>query len=110
MTARLTSRIVIDALFRRVRAAGGFATVIAKGDDNAGGILALCLERGAVTSLLERASDFAGGWRWIGVGPQDVESGASRDSYIQRRQDSDPDLWVIELDIPGAERFAAESV
>ena len=110
MTARLTSRMAIDALFRRVRAAGGFATVIEKGDDSAGAMLALCMERGAVTSVLERASDLQGGYHWIPAGPQHLESDATRDSYIQRRRASDPDLWVIELDIPAAERFTAETI
>lgn len=110
MTARLTSRITIDALFRRVRAAGGFGTVLARGDDTAGAILLLCTERGEVKSLLERTSDLDGLYRWTPCGPQDAGSAATRDSYVQRRRDRDPDLWLIELDIPDAERFAAETV
>ncbi|MFX7883132.1 DUF1491 family protein, partial [Acinetobacter baumannii] len=30
--------------------------------------------------------------------------------YWQRRRRIDPDLWVIELDIASAERFAAETL
>ncbi|MBN9940404.1 DUF1491 family protein, partial [Listeria monocytogenes] len=30
--------------------------------------------------------------------------------YWRRRRDRDPDLWVVELDIPSAERFAAETI
>ena len=30
--------------------------------------------------------------------------------YRRRRRSRDPDLWVIELDIAGAERFAAETL
>ena len=106
---RLTSRLTVDALFRRVRAAGGFATVLARGDDSAGAILVLCSERGQVRQLLERTIDLDGSYRWTPCGPQDVESPATRDSYIQRRRDSDPDLWLIELDVADAERFAAET-
>jgi hypothetical protein len=109
MTARLTSRITIQALFRRVQAAGGFAAVIARGDEVAGTILLVCRERGAFKSLLERTADLDGGYRFTPCGPQDVESDSERDSYIQRRRDRDCDLWLIELDIPDAERFAAES-
>ena len=106
---RLTSRLTIDALFRRVRAAGGFATVLARGDETAGAILLLCSDRGTVTSVLERTIDLDGHYRWTPCGPQDVESPATRDGYIQRRRQSDPDLWLIELDIADAERFAAET-
>ena len=109
MTPRLTSRITIDALFRRVQAAGGFATVLAKGDETAGAILLLCSERGEVKQLLERTVDLDGRYRWTPCGPQDVESAETRESYIQRRRRSDPDLWLIELDVADAERFAAET-
>ncbi len=106
---RLTSRITIDALFRRVRAAGGFATVIARGDDSAGSILIACSERGEVKALLERTIDLEGDYRWTRCGPDGPDPGATRDSYIRRRCDRDPDLWLIELDIPDAERFVAET-
>lgn len=101
--------MTVDALMRRVQAAGGFATVIAKGEETAGAILILCSERGEPKALLERTVDLDGGYRWTPCGPQDVESSESRDSYIQRRRDRDPDLWLIELDIADAERFAAET-
>ena len=106
---RLTSRIIVDALFRRVRAAGGFGTMLARGDDSAGAILVLCSDRGHVECLLERINGMDGNYRWTRCGPQDVESDEIRESYIQRRRERDRDLWLIELDIPDAERFTAES-
>lgn len=109
MTPRLTSRIVIDALFRRVRAAGGFGTVLGRGDDSAGAILLVCSERGQVTALLERTSDPDGDYRWTRCGPNELEDTATRDSYVERRRARDRDLWLIELDIADAERFAAET-
>lgn len=109
MTPRLTARMTIDALFRRVRAAGGFATVLARGDDQAGAILLVCADRGAFKCLLERTVDLDGGYRWTPCGPQDPESAAARDAYVARRRANDPDLWLIELDIADAERFAAET-
>ena len=100
--------MTIDALSRRVRAEGGFATMLARGDDQAGAILLVCLERGRFVKLLERTLDSAGAYRWTACGPQDVESYESRDAYIARRRSIDPDLWLMELDIADAERFAAE--
>jgi hypothetical protein len=109
MTPRLTSRMAIDALFRRVRAEGGFATVVARGDESAGAILLLCRERGVVTSLQERTADLDGEYRWTSCGPQDQGVDSEREAYIQRRRERDPDLWLIELDIPDPERFIAET-
>lgn len=101
--------MTVDALIRRVQTAGGFAVVLARGDEMAGAILLVCRDRGDAGQLLERTVDLDGSYRWTPCGPQDVESGASREGYIQRRRDSDPDLWLIELDIADAERFAAET-
>lgn len=105
MTPRLTSRMTVDALARRVRGTGGFATVLAHGDDHAGAILIACAERGQVVALLERTLDAQGQYRWTRCGPEDS---AERDAYLQRRRARDPDLWLIELDVADAERFAAE--
>jgi hypothetical protein len=109
MTPRLTSRMIIDALMRRVRGEGGFATVLVRGDDTSGAILLLCTDRGKATALVERTVDLNGRYRWTPCGPQDVESDSERQSYIERRRARDPDLWLIELDIADAERFAAET-
>lgn len=108
MTPRLTARMTVDALMRRVSAEGGFTAVLARGDDMAGAILVMCSERGAFRALLERTLDLDGNYRWTPCGPQQLETDAIRESYIQRRRASDPDLWLIELDIADAERFAAE--
>ncbi|WP_333929024.1 DUF1491 family protein [Sphingomonas sp. LR55] len=32
------------------------------------------------------------------------------DGYWRRRRARDPDLWVVEVDIAAAERFAAETI
>ncbi len=107
---RLTSAMLVSALIRRVNAAGGFATVIHRGDNKAGAILVECVERGARDLLLERATalDGSDGWRTIAqAGADDAAEHANR---IAKRRKSDPDLWVIELDIADAQRFAAETI
>jgi hypothetical protein len=107
---RLTSAMLAGALIRRTQAAGGFATVLVKGDPISGVILIQALEKGRETGLFERMSDYAGGYRLMACGPTaDSEPGAVT-AYIERRRRSDPDLWVIELDIADAERFAAETI
>jgi hypothetical protein len=108
--ARLTSAMLVGALTRRANAAGGFAMVLIKGDETGGMILVQTLEKGRETGLFERASDFAGGYVLRACGPAPDEGPEALAGYIERRRRTDPDLWIIELDIPEAERFAAETI
>lgn len=108
--ARLTSAMLAGALIRRSQSQGGFAMVLVKGDPVSGVILIQALEKGQEIGLFERLSDYVGGYRLVACGPT-AESGAdAMTAYIERRRRSDPDLWVIELDIADAERFAAETI
>jgi hypothetical protein len=107
MVDRLASHVLVGALLRRVDQAGGFAMVLQKGDATSGTILVKCLEKGLKTGLFERIPDFEGGYRLTPCGPMlDEDDGP----YVERRLRSDPDLWLIELDIPDGERFAAETI
>ncbi|MBV9841665.1 MAG: DUF1491 family protein [Sphingomonadaceae bacterium] len=110
MTPRLVSSLVVNALIRRVGAAGGIGTVVAKGDATAGALLLSCCERGVTRRLIERVLDLAGVYRWADVGPDLPNQEAVVSDYLTRRRRSDPDLWILELDIAGVERFAAEIV
>jgi hypothetical protein len=105
---RLKSRFLVDLLIRRAEAAGGFATVLAKGDDTSGIILVQCSDRGEAGPLLERRFSASGHYIWEAVGPADPKDGESRANYQHRRRQSDPDLWLIELDIADAPQLVAE--
>lgn len=105
MSGRLPTDLIVGALLRRTGEAGGTAMVLAKGDAQAGGILVIGVDRGMDPRIWER-----------GLGPDgrvaliDSTPACDTDAYWQRRRSRDPDLWVIELDIPNAERFAAETM
>ena len=105
MSGRLPSGMLATALLRRVNDAGGFGMVLAKGDAQGGAILVIALERGATPKLLERGLGPDGRTILIDSTPAD-----DLDGYWRRRRARDPDLWVIEVDIAGAERFAAETI
>ena len=106
--SRLKSRFLVDLLLRRTEAAGGFATILAKGDEISGIILVQCSERGQAGPLLERRFSATGPHIWEPVGPDDPKDGESRANYQDRRRKADPDLWIIELDIADAPRLVAE--
>ena len=105
---RLKSRFLVDLLLRRTEAAGGFAAVLAKGDDTSGVILVQCSDRGEPGPLLERRFSMDGTYIWEPVGPDDPKDGESRENYRERRRKADPDLWIVELDIADAPRLVAE--
>jgi len=105
---RLKSRFLVDLLLRRTEAAGGFAIVLAKGDDTSGIILVQCSERGEAGPLLERRFSMDGHYIWEAVGPTDAKDSESRSNYQDRRRKADPDMWLIELDIADAPQLVAE--
>lgn len=98
---RLASRFRIDALRRRVSAAGGFATVLAHGDDGAGAIAVVTREAGEECVLAAVLG--AGGYEFA-----EMARGNAVAAWIAKARGRDPDLWVVELDIPQAGQFVAE--
>lgn len=108
--ARLTSAMLVGALRRRVADAGGFATILVKGDEMSGVILVQALDRGQDAGLFERVPNLDGGYALMRCGPAPAEGPEALAAYVARRRRSDPDLWIIELDVPDAERFAAETI
>lgn len=110
MNPRLPVDIGIGALLRRVNDAGGLAMVLAKGDAQDGSILFITFERSRFSGAFQREPGIDGHAVLARVGPDADADSVAIASYWQRRRDRDPDLWVIELDIAAAERFAAETV
>ncbi len=98
--------MLVSALIRRVGAEGGSAAVLAKGDATAGAILLICMEKGVVQSVRERLLDRKGAYVWTAVGPAERDA---KSAYLERRRAHDPDMWLVELDIANAERFAADT-
>lgn len=108
MAPRLATHLYVNALIRRVGAAGGMAAVLAKGDETAGALLLITLEKGINTGIWERAWTPDGAYRWTPVTSQVIENEQEISDYWTRRRAGDPDLWVVELDIAQAAQFAVE--
>lgn len=106
--ARLASSVLATALMRRAEADGGFATLLTKGDPTAGAILVMLIERGGNPRFLERVLQPGGVYSWQQVGGEAPVNQEEAEKFLARRKKFDPDMWLIELDIPSAERFAAE--
>ncbi|MEA3003418.1 MAG: hypothetical protein QOH81_2206 [Sphingomonadales bacterium] len=108
MAPRLASSVLASALLRLAEAQGGFGAVLAKGDATAGSILVILLEKGGNPRIFERILQAGGDYAWAAAGPGSSAGESEVPSFIARRRRFDPDLWVLELDIPSAERFADE--
>ncbi len=109
MSDRLKSGVVVSGMLRSVAAAGGFATVIAKGDPDVGAVIVLTFEKGQISGLFERILSAGDGYDWTDLLPQVLEKTGEISPYLDRRRARDPDLWIVELDIPDAQRFIPDS-
>lgn len=110
MDGRLPAHLEVSGLIQAVGAAGGFATVLAKGERDSGTILLICCHRDTPARGWERMPQPDGSRRWTLSRQQDLENPAAFTEWYRRRHTQDPDLWVLELDIAEAERFIGESV
>ncbi len=105
MEARLPARLEVSGLIRLAQAAGGFAAVHRRGEQEAGTILIVILENGANSKLYERMPQMDGSRTWHCAKRQDPDNPAEFSDYLSRRALQDSDLWIVELDVPNGERL-----
>lgn len=101
---RLAAGLKVSALLRAVSAAGGFATVLARGDEQSGSI-AVAVREGVEELLLAPVMAISGGYEWV-----ESARGEAVPGWIERARRRDPDLWVVEIDIADAASFVAETL
>jgi hypothetical protein len=106
---RLPAQLEASSLVRRAEIAGGFGMVIARGDPDRGSIVLLIADRGEHVGCLERQLSASGRYAWESVGPPAGAAPAEVADWSQKRRRFDPDIWLIELDVPRSERFIAET-
>jgi len=107
MDARLPAHLEVSGLIRIIEAQGGFASVIARGEKDAGTVLILTMQRGENAVLFERMPQFDGSRPYIVVKQEVPENKQEFSEYIEKRRRQDPDIWILEADIADAERFIA---
>lgn len=107
MDARLPTHVEVGGLIRAVEAAGGFATVLARGERDAGTVLIVTIDRTAGATLYERMPQLDGSRPFIAAKRENTDSPQEFADYLDRRRCQDPDCWMIELDVADAARFIA---
>lgn len=102
---RLPAHLEVSSLIRLAQSNGGNAMVLAKGERDAGTILIVTMYRGEGARLFERMPQLDGTRAFVQTKEQDPEKPMEFSEYLTRRQNQDPDTWIIEVDIDEAERF-----
>lgn len=105
MEPRLPAHIEVGGLIRRANAEGGFASVLQKGERDAGTILLVLTERGGNARVFERMPGLDGTRSWQRSKVETPENKQEFYEWLDRRGAQDPDLWIVELDIADGERF-----
>ncbi len=94
---RLKSEIRVAALLRRASSAGAFATIVRRGDKDAGAIAVKVYESAGRARLYVEARDENGAAVWRApLG--DEASEAAADAYLEKERRFDADLWIIEIE------------
>jgi hypothetical protein len=100
-----------SALIRRAQIGGAFAGVVRKGDTDAGAVMVKVATMNGKARLYAPARNGEGERIWLDLsaGPLgDVE--ADVDAHVRKRADTDPDLWVIEVEDKHGRHFLQEPV
>ncbi|MFM2301016.1 MAG: hypothetical protein RLZZ84_752 [Pseudomonadota bacterium] len=105
MTGRLPAHLEVSALLRSANNAGGFASVLHKGEREAGTIMVVLTEKGVNARVFERMPSLDGSRIWTLSRTEASDNKSEIDEYLARRAAQDDDLWIIELDIADGERL-----
>lgn len=108
MNGRLPAHLETGAIRRLAESQGGFAAVLQRGERDAGTIALVILCRGEQAALYERLPQRDGTRPFVRTIQQETEEQGNFLRTVQRMRDRDPDLWLIEADVPDRERFVAE--
>lgn len=99
---RLKTGIRVAAHIRRAEAGGAFATIVRRGDGDAGAIAVklYCGPRNAKLYIQSRDIDGNAVWRDPFADEEAGDDGieARIDQWLAREINIDPDLWIIEIE------------
>lgn len=108
MEGRLPAHLEASAIIRLAETEGGFATVLARGERDAGTILLVTLCHGKGAVLHERMPNLDGSRKFVVARREDTDNAQDFSEYLARRRRQDSDMWLIEVDIADPERFVAQ--
>lgn len=104
---RLKTEIRVSAHIRRARSAGAFATIVRKGDIDAGAVAVKVYRGQGQAQLFVQSRDLDGNQIWRDPFEQDAPDAAGADTaidetkidaWLKKECDIDPDLWIVEIE------------
>ena len=107
MFSSLKTSVWAPALVRRAESGGAYATIVRKGDPDAGAALIKVRLLDGRAVLYWPMRDMSGERTWLPKGPL-VE--AEIDQLITKRLGTDPDLWVVEVEDRDGRHFLTEDI
>ncbi|GBQ66194.1 hypothetical protein AA103196_1313 [Ameyamaea chiangmaiensis NBRC 103196] len=97
---RLKTGLWARAVLRQAVGQGWSAMVLRRGDEDAGGVLVVLMAGRDALSVLSQTRTADGDPAWLrATGPDPVDQ-ATVDAYVARQLSRDPDLWVLEFEVP----------
>jgi len=98
MQARVKAELWIKAHIRKCNAQAIPATVVRRGDDQAGALIIKVNQLGAGFAVLVPINTLAGGRKWRWALGENLVPEAEADAYIEKQLKMDPDIWVLEIE------------
>lgn len=108
--SELKAKIWVQALIRRAEVGGAAGYVARSGDPDAGAVLVKIARLDGTARLYAGARDFEGQRIWTQPLGADPVPEAEADAYALRRHDTDPDLWLVEIEDRLGRHFLTEPV
>lgn len=101
----------VSALVRRANIGGAFAGITRKGDPDGGAVLVKVATLDGRARLYAPARAGEGDRIWLDLSAGVLgDAEADVDAYARKRADTDPDLWVVEIEDKQGRHFLDEPV
>lgn len=107
MMPALKTSIWAYALIRRAEIGGAYAMLALKGDGDAGAVLVKICTLDGQAVLYRPIRNMSGERIWLPKGPLPERE---IDAMINKRKNTDPDIWVVEIEDKQGRHFLTEPV
>ena len=109
--AELKTEIWVQALIRAVQVGGAFATVVRRGDRDAGAVMVKVSTLDGRARLYAPAQNGEGERIWLDLSAGSLgDNEREVDAYALKRGESDPDVWLVEIEDRNGRNFLIDPV